>query len=345
MVGFRKTRFLFDCAYRTKMNKTASFFQHSIFQEEECRISGGTVVFSRHGIPLLLLPRDKAVALRTIRLYLPQTRIGKVSVLLLRLLVHLRLLWLLPRVPIASSTSDAGLTSGYLVCNPVHGVRLIRVIKTEDGFVIEKIAERANASPIESEYRLLQRLSNRAYVPLAYDWKETDSLVAFRMASYGRAPACLNIGSILHAWETCEEVCAEDSSFFQKLRPYFPDGFWQQFSKKRFRKALIHGDFVPWNIRTTASNDLMCVDWEYAEEDGIAGFDFAYFILQQAICVFRCPQEKLATVLKEVLQPNSTLLRQYHVTEGGGVEFNAYGWTFEEAVQLVLAYRGFRGME
>ena len=87
----------------------------------------------------------------------------------------------------------------------------------------------------------------------------------------------------------------------------------------------------------------MCVDWEYAEEDGIAGFDFAYFILQQAICVFRCPQEKLATVLKEVLQPNSTLLRQYHVAEGGG-KFNAYGWTFEEAVQLVLAYRAFRKM-
>ena len=150
------------------MNKTASFFQHPIFQEEECRISGGTVVFSRHGIPSLLLPRDKAV---------------------------------------------------------------------------------------------------------------------------------------------------------------------------------FHGDFVSWNIRTTASNDLMCVDWEYAEEDGIAGFDFAYFILQQAICVFRCPQEKLTTVLKEVLQPNSTLLRQYHVAEeGGGGEFNAYGWTFEEAVQLVLAYRAFRKM-
>ncbi|MGN0843675.1 MAG: phosphotransferase [Kiritimatiellia bacterium] len=301
------------------MNKTADFFQHPIFQDEHCRFSGRMAVVSRHGVPLLLLPRDKDIALKTIQLYLPQTRVGRLSVWVLRLLVRMHLLWLLPQISGSSAFTDEG-ASGYLVCNPVHGVRLIRVAKDQDGFLIEKIAERSNAAPVESEYRMLQRVQNTKHVPAVSEWKETESLVAFRMPYYGQAPAMIDVCQILGLWKSREEMCAEDSSFLQKLRPHLPDGFWRQISKKRFRKALVHGDFVPWNIRTAATNELVCIDWEYAEEDGIAGFDFAYFILQQALCVFHCSIENLAGVLTEVLRPDSNLHRRYHlaIPEGGG---------------------------
>ncbi len=301
------------------MNKTADFFQHPIFQDEHCRFSGRMAVFSRHGVPLLLLPRDKDIAFKTIQLYLPQTRVGRLSVWVLRLLVRMHLLWLFPQISGSSVSTNEG-SSGYLVCNPVHGVRLIRVTKVQDGFLIEKIAERSNAAPVESEYRMLQRLQTKKHVPAVSGWKETASFAAFRMPYYGQAPAMIDVCQILGSWESREEMCAEDSSFLQKLRLYLPDDFWRQISKKRICKALVHGDFVPWNIRTDATNELVCIDWEYAEEDGIAGFDFAYYILQQALCVFHCPREALVDVLKEVVRPNSYIRHAYHVAEGGGVE-------------------------
>ncbi len=38
-----------------------------------------------------------------------------------------------------------------------------------------------------------------------------------------------------------------------------------------------HGDFAPWNIKSTKSGDLHAVDWEFATRKGLPLFDLIYF--------------------------------------------------------------------
>ncbi len=43
------------------------------------------------------------------------------------------------------------------------------------------------------------------------------------------------------------------------------------------KKATIHGDFTPWHLVLTDSNELFLLDAEHARTEGIKFYDFAYF--------------------------------------------------------------------
>ena len=78
----------------------------------------GFSVFSRNGIPLLLLPTsDRRLAAATIGLYRPQTDKARLAATGLRFLNRLGGLRLLPRLP------GTGAAAGVLLCNPAHGTR------------------------------------------------------------------------------------------------------------------------------------------------------------------------------------------------------------------------------
>jgi hypothetical protein len=40
---------------------------------------------------------------------------------------------------------------------------------------------------------------------------------------------------------------------------------------------LVHGDFVPWNIRITPDSSCVLIDWEFADFAGLPGFDLFHF--------------------------------------------------------------------
>jgi hypothetical protein len=54
----------------------------------------------------------------------------------------------------------------------------------------------------------------------------------------------------------------------------------------RFRPAILHGDFTPWNIRVNpATKRWVVLDWERGEADGPPAWDWFHFVIQHEILV------------------------------------------------------------
>ena len=111
-------------------------------------------MFSRHDVPLLLLPKDRNLAEATVELYRPQTLKAKAAAAVVRLLcrvgLHRRFLPSFPGI------SDK---TGALLCNPCHGTRIVAVRVRPDGlFEIVKAARRIDAEPLRQEHAVLQLL-------------------------------------------------------------------------------------------------------------------------------------------------------------------------------------------
>jgi hypothetical protein len=47
--------------------------------------------------------------------------------------------------------------------------------------------------------------------------------------------------------------------------------------------ALIHGDFVPWNIRELPDGSCTLIDWELARENGLPLYDLCHFYYMQSL--------------------------------------------------------------
>lgn len=69
----------------------------------------------------------------------------------------------------------------------------------------------------------------------------------------------------------------------------------------RCSACLEHGDFAPWNIRTSASGDLFLLDWEHSRQEGLPWMDAMHFAFQMAVLVRRNSPEQVARALTEVL--------------------------------------------
>ncbi len=69
----------------------------------------------------------------------------------------------------------------------------------------------------------------------------------------------------------------------------------------RLARAVVHGDFVPWNLRESAG-ELAALDWEYGEPDGVEGVDAVHFLLNVGMLV-------LGRRGRELLQTTRALVR------------------------------------
>lgn len=214
-------------------------------------------VFSRHGVPLLLLPEDGGVAAKTIDLYLPQSVKAKVARRALKILNGCGLLGFLPAVTTAGAYG--GELCGYLLCNPVHGARAIAVSSADDGFRIRKIAARSASAPIRAEFDALKRLQGRPGVPAVYGCGAGEAFY-FEMEYLEAAPVRSledeRVGRLLESWRSPDDP----------------------------GKALVHGDFALWNLRGRGG-DLVAIDWEWSREGGPAGFDLVYALVREASLV------------------------------------------------------------
>jgi thiamine kinase-like enzyme len=67
-----------------------------------------------------------------------------------------------------------------------------------------------------------------------------------------------------------------------------PKGWHETILARSVNRALIHGDFAVWNTRKSADG-LCALDWEWAEENGVAGVDLAHGLRQEGYMVHRMP--------------------------------------------------------
>ena len=293
---------------------------------------GGHAVFSRHGRAILLLPvRNKRVAAMTLGLYRPQTTKAKVAVAVLKMVNRFGALGLLPTLP---GTGDDN--CGALLCNLAHGTRFIAVrqVGNHDLEVI-KAARLADATPLVSEHASLSRLKGRPGVPPVCDLHRTGEAVWFSMPYLGTNSAPFPI-ELLRDWKSTNQEPAEDNGLIRDLLLLLGQSPRTSLAGKIVRRALVHGDFAPWNWRADDNGHLVCIDWEWAREDGFAGFDLVYCLVQQALLVRKVHAENLAsTVCRDLARLGSEA--QNLVRESG--------LPLDTLLALVLAYRKSKGME
>ena len=305
----------------------------------------GHAVFSRRGVPLLLLPKDKAIALATVGLYRPQSAKAKIAAAAVRLLCRLGLHGtLLPKVP---GDSDE---TGVLICNPCHGTRIIAVRMMADGRLeILKAALPQDAEPIRLEQAALKRLSGRPGVPKAGLLVERVGAVWFTMPYLRDAARDVDPVPLLKSWETEETVPAKENGLIRDLMPLLDERTRAELSGRTVRRALVHGDFAPWNWRLESDGDhetheayettgsrLVCIDWEWAREDGFAGFDLVYSLVQQALLVSHIPKHHIVSFIRKHIAKQS--LASESLISNSGLSTDIL-------VNLVFAYRRMRGME
>lgn len=83
------------------------------------------------------------------------------------------------------------------------------------------------------------------------------------------------------------------------------------------RTCIEHGDFVPWNIRSSKDGALFVLDWEHARRDGWAWQDALHFCYQtEALVRRRKPKQILASLRSVFSQPAAReYARLYPVAE------------------------------
>lgn len=292
----------------------------------------GHAVFSRRGVPLLLLPKDRAIAHATIRLYRPQTLKAKAAAAAVRCLcrfgLHHRFL---PSFP---GTSDK---TGALLCNPCYGTRVVAVRVRPDGHLeIVKAACQIDAEPLRQEHAALQRLQGKDGVPNVGPLEERNDAVWFSMPYLLEASREANPLPLLRAWETNEQEPAEQNGLIRDLLPFLDERTRARLAGRSVRRALVHGDFAPWNWRTDGNGRLVCIDWEWARDDGFAGFDLVYYLVQQALLVKKVRGDKLGPFVQRAV-----------VRLGSDAQaiLSESGLSLDVLLSLVLAYRRSKGMD
>ena len=293
--------------------------------------AAGHALFFRHGAPLLALPPDREVALSTAGLYLPQSLRAKAAAGALRALCRAGLhVAALPRLP---GEPDG---TGALFCNPDHGSRAVVVKRGTGGALrVVKAARPEDGAPVEKEHAALSRFRGVPGVPETGPLCRTDGAVSFDMPYLPPAPRGADPAPLLAAWDSGRQEPAAGNGLVKSLLPLLDSGARAEIGAATVRRALVHGDFAPWNWRAAPDGrGIVCIDWEWAREDGFAGFDLAYCLVQTAILVRRAPEARL---LRETRRAAAALPGAARgILEGCGLGL-------ETLVALATAYRKTKG--
>jgi len=302
----------------------------SLFAALELHPSGHAV-FSRHGVPLLLLPRSPSMARETVGLYKPQTPLAKGAALALAGLCRFGLHRCLPTL------LGAGDDSGVLLCNPAHGVRAIVLRRDDDGrLAVAKAAAEEFAEPLRKEHATLLRLQGRPGVPPTGRLHGKANAVWFEMPHLGKPPRDINPVPLLRSWETDTREAASDNGLVRDVRPFLDEPTRDALAGTTVRRALVHGDFAPWNWRSDEADRLVCIDWEWARQDGFAGFDLVYCLVQQALLVKKVPANRLRAHVSKAVS---------RLSPDGQTLLVESGLPLDLLVSLVLAYRQSKRMD
>lgn len=293
----------------------------------------GDAVLSRGGVPLLFVPvgPDRELTFAAAGLYRPQSAKARFATAAFAAVLKTRAGRFLPRMP------GRGGNCGLLVCNPCHGTRIVAVRRTDRGhFEIVKAAIPRDAGPIRREHAALSRLKQYPGVPAVGQLRENGNAVRFSMPHLRHAPPGANPVPLLRAWETDELESAAKNGLIRDLMPFLDGKALADLGTIAVRRALVHGDFAPWNWRTDDSGNLACIDWEWAREDGFSGFDLVYCLVQQALLVKKVAPDRLLPVVQRAISKLG--VERESSTDGTHLPL-------ETLVSLVMAYRKTKNMD
>lgn len=303
-------------------------------------------VLLRNGLPLLLIPPDRHAASLTLGMYLPQGRKARLAVAVLKTANALGLLSsmlpkLVPSSSVASATSepmpfsqediDRG-SVGFLLCNPDHGCARVVAVRAGDlprlhsrsaDASVFKWTDLAGKEKLNSELANIKSLAGRSLpgVPEVRSEGSNRFSTWFEMAHYAKADLAsvcdARVIRLLESWMSEEFISPLDNKLIASL---WTTEEWTsgqrvlgRLAELNIRKAVVHGDFAPWNLRTRLGK-LIAIDWEWAEPDGIAGVDLGYGLLQEALLVKkRSPRQALDAVREAA---DFSVCREYLETTG-----------------------------
>lgn len=267
--------------------------------------AGSLRVLNAHVRIALGLPMNRAAAQAVVGLYHPQRWKGRLLKCLAELLAvtGARISMFSSDNPICDEppvtwlrgAARAG-TVGFLGCNPAHGLRCILggiLPDTGDKFVA-KLGFDESARAIAREAEFLESVNGKypgVIAPLEFaqgeDWR------LLRLPYLGeKGPARMDdpkVVGLLDAWVGDEAVTLGELPWARRLlenvpASAVPSGWHARMESHRIRRALVHGDFAVWNLRLV--NDRICaLDWEWADENGVAGIDLAHGLRQECFMV------------------------------------------------------------
>ena len=304
----------------------------------------GYRMLRRDGRPLLLLPPAPAAAALTLGLYLPQTAKARVAVSALRLANRLGLLGVV--LPSASPPTDDATPSdhakpftqadldagriGVLLCNPSHGGGRFIAVRAGDAPSIVKGAARPQAASLEQERAVIGRLAALGLPGVPSVLSDGGDAISywFEMPHYARAEvksvADIRAIRLLESWTGGETVNPLEAEPLRSIvaasgAQTLGLGGLERLSSLRIRRAAMHGDFAPWNLRKGAEG-LVAIDWEWGRRDGLAGLDLGYGLLQEALLVKKLPPPAALRFVRRVAETPACAVYLKEAGWGGALD-------------------------
>ncbi|MDA7629343.1 phosphotransferase [Akkermansiaceae bacterium] len=194
---------------------------------------------------------------------------------------------------------------GFLGCNPSHGIRCVFLDRNRDGVNrVTKVAIGAGHNSLENEGEQLAILSGKfeGIPKLGGTEKGTDwtALWTKHYAVPGpRAMEAAVVVPLLEGWLGSTSVrLGEVELLIPVLEEASPD-LAKVIRKQVVRRALVHGDFTPWNLRWDG-DQLMAIDWEWGCEEGVSGLDLGHGLVMEGHLVGKLSGVELVdSVLKK----------------------------------------------
>lgn len=283
----------------------------------------------------LALPKNRKAAAVVIGLYQPHRWTGRAFQWLARVLVFTGLRGFLakirtPQVGAAhvswlKDAAQAGCV-GFLGANPVHGPRcILGGIDPGSGEVfVAKLGLDESAASVEREHAALVQLHGKYPGVLESLGCETgDGWALLRLPHLGddgpKRIGDLGVAELLHSWIGPKRVPLAEIAWAKRLLEQVrqdgaPEAWHAKLLARPVNQALVHGDFAVWNTRrprnaTHQGNGdskagLIALDWEWAEENGVAGVDLVHGLRQECYMVHRMkPAKAVAWMLSQASSP------------------------------------------
>lgn len=286
--------------------------------------SGSLTILNVHARLALGLPMDRAAAFAVVGLYHPQRWRGRILKNFAQLLVAANSSLGLqvfrsnthrhPEVSWLREAAEAG-TIGFLGCNPAHGPRCILggILPGTGGKFVAKLGFSESSEAIRREAAFLKAVKGRfpgIIAPMDFDegidWK------LLRLPYLGeKGPGGMldmKVANLLNAWLGTDQITISELPWAMRLLDKVPPsavapGWHHRIGSHRVRRALMHGDFAVWNLRIV-DDGICALDWEWADEHGMAGIDLAHGLRQECYMVKgMSPGETVKSILAQAETP------------------------------------------
>ncbi len=283
----------------------------------------------------LALPADRKAARIVADLYQPQRWKGRLFRGIAKWMITFGIPGFRPThpgtvgsIPEASWLKEAAERGciGFLGCNPNHGPRcvLAGIDPSSGEKFIAKLGLDESAHAIRREAKVLENLKGRypGVIPpmelktallqsqisseKAFDW------ALLRLPNLGStAPKSMDdaeIHKLLEDWLGGDSKPLSKFTWAERLLERVatseaPTGWHHEIKRKQIRTALLHGDFAVWNLRKT-QNGLMAIDWEWGEDNAVAGIDLAHGFRQECYMARGMkPKDAVAWILRQASSP------------------------------------------